>query len=119
MDKLFFCIVSNTPSKGHTKIGYLQHWKNSPPPNQKEHRLNASARPPILGAVPPRFNIAGGKRRALVGLAAVDGVPDAGEGDAGDEDDGGVVHGVDGDGDGGRHAEEGDGEADPGWKIQC
>lgn len=52
----------------------------------------------------------------MVGLAAADGVPDAGEDDAGDEDDGGVVHVLERDGDGGRHGEEGDGEHDPGWE---
>jgi hypothetical protein len=81
-----------------------------------KHRLNASARPPVLSAGPPGLDVAGGKRRALVGLATADGVPDTSEGDAGHEDDGGIVHGVDGDGDGGRHREEGDGEADPGWE---
>jgi hypothetical protein len=89
----------------------IYNLETSPP---KKHRSNASTRPPVLSARPPGLHVAGGKRRALVGLAAADGVPDAGEGDAGHEDDGSVVHGLDGDGDGGRHGEEGDGEADPG-----
>lgn len=52
-------------------------------------------------------------RRALVSLAATNGVPGAGEEDTGDEDNCSVVHVVEGDGKSGRHAEERDGEADP------
>jgi hypothetical protein len=102
--------VSSTPQKRAYTKWVSTTWK---PPHRK-HRSNASTRPPVLSARPPGLHVAGGKRRALVGLAAADGVPDAGEGDAGHEDDGSVVHGLDGDGDGGRHGEEGDGEADPG-----
>ena len=54
------------------------------------------------------------RRRSLVSLAATDSVPDSGESDTGDEDDGGIVHAVQSDGEGGGHGEERDGEADPG-----
>ena len=116
-EQLSFCIVSNTPQKGIRKLGIYNIGKTSPPPNQKHH-LNASARPPVLSARPPGFNVAGRKRRALVGLATADSIPDAGESDASHEDDGSVVHRLDSNGNGGRHGEEGDGKADPGWEVE-
>lgn len=58
-----------------------------------------------------------GRGRALVGLASADGVPNSSESDAGNEDDAGVVHGLEVDGDGGGHAEERDGQCDPGWEF--
>lgn len=80
---------------------------------QKHLLVDASARPSVVGADPPGLGI-DGERRALVGLAAADDVPEAGEDDAGHEDDGGVVHVLESNRNGGRHGEEGDGEADPG-----
>lgn len=58
-------------------------------------------------------------RRALVSLAAANGVPGAGEEDTGDEHDCGVVHVVEGDGKSGGHAEERDGKADPHCDFEC
>ena len=69
----------------------------------------------FLRVAPVRVDRGG---RALVRLAAADGVPGAGEDDAGDEDDGRVVHALERDGDGRGHAEERDGEHNPGWKEE-
>ena len=52
-------------------------------------------------------------RRALVGLATTDSVPDSSESDTSHEHNRGVVHGVESDGERGGHGEERDGEADP------
>ena len=74
---------------------------------------------PSRRTVPPQL-LSDRRRRALVGLAATDSVPDSSESDTGDEDDGGVVHAVESDGESGGHGEERDGEADPGWeKMIC
>jgi hypothetical protein len=49
----------------------------------------------------------------LVSLAATNGIPDSSKSDTGHEDDGCIVHVVEGDGESRGHAEERDGEADP------
>lgn len=67
---------------------------------------------PSSRAVPPQL-LRDRRRRALVSLAATNGVPDSSESDAGDEDNGSVVHAVESDGKSGRHREERDGEANP------
>lgn len=81
--------------------------------------LESSNGPSDITAPPP-VGI-DGCRRALVSLATADSVPGCGEGNTGDENDGGVVHVVESDGESGGHAEEGDGEADPGWSddVSC
>ena len=108
IEQIVYCfVVSNTPRKG------IRKWVSTTENLPANDHLHASTRPPVLSARPSGLDVAGGKRWALVGLAAVDGVPGAGEDDASDEDDGSVVHAVYGDGKSGRHGEEGDGKADP------
>lgn len=78
-------------------------------------KSRSKRRPPdFLGVAPVGVD---GRRWALVGFAAADGVPGAGEDDAGHEDDARVVHVFQRDGEGGGHAEEGNGEGDPGWEM--
>jgi hypothetical protein len=96
-----------TPSSYINSINRLQ-----PTTSQSAHALKLSDRPSDLTAPPPVG--LDGDRRALVSLAAADGVPETGEEHTGDEDDRSVVHVVGCDGEGGGHGEEGDGEADPG-----
>lgn len=67
---------------------------------------------PSSRAVSPQL-LGNRRRRALVSLAATDGVPDCSESDTGDENDGGVVHAIESDGESGGHREERNGEADP------
>ena len=104
--------INRPPHKAY-KNGYLQ-LKCSPRTNNV--LMHVSARPLVVGALSPGLGVDTGQRRAVVGLAAADGVPDTGEGDAGHEDDGRVVHARERHGEGRGHGEEGDGEADPGWE---
>jgi hypothetical protein len=69
--------------------------------------------------VPPQL-LGNRRRRALVSLAATNGVPDSSKSDTSHKDDRRVVHGVESDGQGGGHGEERDGEADPSWEeMKC
>jgi hypothetical protein len=83
--------------------------------HSRQATLESSDRTSDLTASPPVDGF-DGERRALIGLAAADGIPCSGEEDAGDEDDGRVIHVLECDGESRGHGEERDGEADPGWK---
>lgn len=93
---------------------YTRHVKlyTSPSALSVSYRTLESRDRPSGRTVSPQL-LGDRRRRALVSLATTNGVPDSSESDAGDEDDGSVVHAVEGDGKSGGHGEERDGEADP------
>jgi len=93
---------------------YIQDIRNYTQPNQARcHRtLELSDWPSDLTAPPPHASV-DRKRWALVSLTTTNSIPHSSKSNTGHEDDRSVVHVVEGNGESGGHAEEGDGEADP------
>jgi hypothetical protein len=93
---------------------YTRHVKlyTSPSALSVSYRTLESRDRPSGCTVSPQL-LGNRRRRALVSLAATDGVPNTSESDTGYEDDGSVVHTVESDGESGGHGEERDGKANP------